>query len=193
MGLSVSSGPAAEPVSVSEAKLHLRVDQSTDDTPIGVMIVSARKYWEKILNRTFVNTTLVYTLDAFPVGTRDFIRPPRAPLGSVTSIAYVDINGSSQTWASSNYTVSTDLEPGRIGLAFNASWPTTQDVMDAVTITYVAGYGAAASNLDEDIISLVLLSVGDLYEHRSEQSEIRLEDNAAARALAWGLRVWEAV
>jgi hypothetical protein len=64
--LTTETAPAVEPVSVSEAKEHLRVDISDDDTYIGSLITAARKYCEEYLDRALVSQQLTMRMDTFP-------------------------------------------------------------------------------------------------------------------------------
>ena len=155
---------AAEIMSVAEAKSHLRVDGPDEETYIGTLVGAARQLVEEQTSRATTNQTWVMKLDQFPAC--DEIRLPRPPLVSVTSVAYVDGNGSPQTWASSNYVVATGSEPGRIRLAYNVQWPETRDQPEAVTITYVAGYGAAATAVPDPLVHAAKLILGDLYALR---------------------------
>ena len=179
--------PATEPVTLVEVKAHLRVDFGDDDGLIDSLIQAARELAEVWTWRTFVNTTYTLKLDDF----QNEMVLPRPPLGSVTSITYLDTDGNSQTLATSVYDVDTDSEPGRVTLTLNQTWPITQDVIHAVTITFVAGYGAA-SNVPETIKSAIKLLVGGMYEHREHWSEIKIETNPAVAALLWSIRVLEA-
>ena len=69
------------------------------------------------------------------------IKVPMPPLQSVSSIQYQDSNNATQTLAASNYTVDTDREPGRIVQSSTGSFPSTYPDLNAVTITFIAGYG----------------------------------------------------
>jgi len=55
----VISGPAVEPVTLSEAKDHLRVDGNDDDVVIGGMIASAREYVERIESELGVPVSVI--------------------------------------------------------------------------------------------------------------------------------------
>ncbi|MCA9312663.1 MAG: head-tail connector protein, partial [Phycisphaerales bacterium] len=84
---------------------------------------------------------------------------------SVTSIAYVDADGNNQTLDSAQYRVDTVSEPGRIELDTAYTWPTTDDRLNAVTITIVAGYASAAA-VPAEAKHLVKFVAAHWYEHR---------------------------
>lgn len=160
--LTLTSAPAAEPVSTAEAKTHMRVETSDDDTYIGTLITAARRYCEAVQKRAFITQTWKLYLDRFP----SVIRVPKPPLQSVSSIAYLDTNGDSQTLSSSVYTVDTDSEPGLIYEGYNQQWPATRDVEKAITVTFLAGYGDASTDVPAEVIHAIKLMVGHWYEHR---------------------------
>lgn len=147
--LSLVTAPSYEPISLTEAKLHLRVDHTSDDPLIASLILASREYAENFTRRRFVQQTHDLKLDAFPCG--DVIELPYPPVSSVTSIAYVDTNGDTQTWSSSNYR--TDLPAGpraqkaRIQLAYGVIWPATRDLTNAVVVRFVSGYGGTSKTI----------------------------------------------
>jgi uncharacterized phiE125 gp8 family phage protein len=159
-----TADPAEEPVSLVEAKTHLRVDHVDEDALIGSLIVAARQHVEERSGRALTTQTWVYRADAFPWAA-DAIRLPRPPLRSVTSIEYVGGDGATVTWGAANYRVDHASEPARISPAHGASWPTPQEVTNAVTITYTAGYGTAV-DVPEAIRQAMLLLIGHWYANR---------------------------
>lgn len=160
MGLRVVTSPTVEPITIAEAKTHLRVTDSGEDDRIAALIAAAREEAETITGRAFITQTWRLTLDRFPLCGP--IELPRAPLQSITSITYVDSDGASQTWA--NYRVSTNSEPGRVEPAYNEVWPTIRDVTEAATITYVAGYGDTSRDVPNGIKNALLLMVESYYD-----------------------------
>lgn len=177
--------PADEPVTVAEAKSHLNITTADDDTLIGDLIAVAREYVEGFTGRQLVTATWTWKLDAFP----EVMRPPFPPLTSTDfSIAYTDTSGDPQTVTSTVYTVDTDSEPGRIFLAHGQTWPAVRSIRNAITVTFKAGYGAAAA-VPDLFKSAIKLLLDDLYEHRGAQSELRLQDNPAVMRLLWLHRV----
>lgn len=159
------TAPAEEPVSVPEAKLHLRVDGDQEDQWIASVIAVAREHAETMLGRSLVEQTWRLSLDRFPPGR--VIRLPRPPLQAVTSVTYTAPDGSQHVLDEALYDVDTASEPGRIVLRPGASWPETATKPGAVQIVYAAGYGAAA-NVPEVFKHAILLLVGHWYEHREQ-------------------------
>jgi uncharacterized phiE125 gp8 family phage protein len=157
----VVTEPSFEPITTIEAKAHLRVEIPDDDTLIYGLIVAARKACEARLKRTLVSTTYDWHLDDWPWFP---VSIPHAPLQSITSIKYYDTNNAQQTLASSNYHVLAG-SPGRIDLIETFTLPTTYDRPDAVTIRFVAGYGAPTV-VPANVKAAMKLLVGAWYEHR---------------------------
>jgi uncharacterized phiE125 gp8 family phage protein len=167
MAVNQTSAPAVEPLSTAEAKDHLKITHSDDDTIIDSYVTAARLWCEAFIQRQLITATWELVLDAFWA---DAIPLPFPPLASVTSVQYIDTDGDSQTFSSDDYVVDTKSAPGRIYLAYNESWPTTRQVREAVTITYVAGYGASGSDVPEEIRTAIRLLTAHYYEHREGEA-----------------------
>jgi len=158
--------PAEEPLTVDEAKEHLRVDISDEDTLIGAYLTAARIHYEQAIWRPLITQTLGYRLHQWPY--TDYLLLPRPPLQSVTSIAYVDSVGGANTFAASNYNVYVNGDVGTIYLKDGSNWPsTTLQPGPSILITYVAGYGDAedVKEIDKQAIRLLL---GHFYENRED-------------------------
>lgn len=140
MGLTQSTPPTAEPVTLGELKTALQVGHSADDAPLTVILGTSRAWVENESRRQLMSATYTLTLDYFPCE----IELPRSPVQSVTSITYLDSNGTSQTLATTVYAVDTACEPPMVRLKYGQVWPTTYGIENAVTIVFVAGYSTAA-------------------------------------------------
>lgn len=167
--LTLTTAPAAEPLSTTDAKLHLRVDVSTDDAYIDTLVKAARLEVERRTGRALIDQTWTMKVPRFP-GAGYAIEIPRAPLQSVTSVAYVDAAGDSQTWASSEYSVDApDGEYAARGLIvpdYGVSYPSTQGHLFDVTIVFVAGYGGASA-VPADLVQAIRLLVAHWYDTRT--------------------------
>jgi Phage gp6-like head-tail connector protein len=196
MPIVVVTPPSEEPVSLSEAKLHLRVDASNDDTLIQSLISAVRQHAEAITWRSLCTQTLMLVMDQFPapgmnVGSANWYGPQwgttpgpltslrpegktgfeiileRGTVQSVTSIQYTDENGTAQALDPAAYKVDTYSTPARIVPAYGTTWPATRNEINAVRVTYVSGYGAATT-VPEGIKRWMLLRLGAMYENREE-------------------------
>lgn len=161
-GLVIQTQPTVEPVSLAEAKLHLRVIDDAQDDVITALIEASRIVCERYCNRAFIDTVYDLTLDEFP----DTIYLTPCPIDSVTSITYVDENGTSQTLSSALYRVDAASEPGRITPAYEQTWPSIRYITNAVTVRFKAGYGTAGTDVPETIRTAIKMTIGNFYEHR---------------------------
>jgi uncharacterized phiE125 gp8 family phage protein len=170
--LTRQTGPAVEPVTVAEAKAHLRVDTSDDDTYIGTLITAGREWCEQYLDRTLVNTQWVMRFDSFPPdGTHDIElpRPPMATAGTTTavSLTFTYENGTTATYSTASYRVDRNSTPGAVKTLYGQTWPPHLMDDNAVSVTWWAGYGAAGSSVPAAIRHAILMLVGILYEKRA--------------------------
>ncbi len=163
MSLQLLTPPEAEPVTVDEMKKQLNLDHDEDDVYLGQLILAARRYAETCLNRQLVSATWVKRFDFFPCYT---IQVPLPPLVSVTTLKYIDTGGTLQTLvANTDYEVDIRSTPGRICPAYQKQWPSTRDVMNAVELTFVAGYGEP-DDVPEEIRYGIKLLVSEMYDKR---------------------------
>lgn len=180
MPMQLITPPAGEPVTLLEAKAHLRVDFDDDDGLIQALISAARQAAETITSRQFMTARWKLVLDSFPgpslMGVpagQPFTLPGHAilihksPVLNVVNINYLDMAGVVQTMPPSSYTVDTACEPARITPVFGQIWPISLPQIGAVSVSFDAGYGDASA-VPEGIKSWIKLRVGSLYAHREE-------------------------
>ncbi len=181
----------SDPVTLAEAKQHLRIETTdTDDDALVTSLVTAATNWcQSFQGRKYVAQQVIEKYDSFP-GTDGTIVLPYPPLISVTSIQYVDTAGDTQTLSSSLYTVDTTNEPGRIVPAYSEVWPTTRGHINDVTITYQAGYGSASS-VPAPIKAAIKMMVAHLYENREQvvMGITAMEVPMGVRELLWSDRM----
>jgi len=180
MPLQIINPPTEEPVSLAEAKAHLRVDFSDDDSLITSLIIAARQAAETLTGRQLTTARWKQVLDGFPgpslMGVpagRVFTLPGHAiliakvPVQSVVSIDYLDMGSVVQTMAANTYAVDAACEPARITPVFGQIWPIALPQIGAVSVTFDAGYGPAAA-VPEGIKAWIKIRVGSLYANREE-------------------------
>lgn len=173
MTVRVITQPAVEPVSLTEMKLHLREDLSTQDTLITALIKAARQYAEAYTGRAFITQTQELTLDAFPSSGE--IEVPNPPLQLIEHIKYIDTDGALQTVSDALYQVDPYATPGLVKPAYGETWPDTRaGEYNAVQVRFSCGYveigsptGVDPTNgVPEGIKHWMKVRVAQLYEHR---------------------------
>lgn len=182
------------PLAVDEVAAHLRITDETEHPLLDTYLRVAVDYLERTTGLRLLTQTWTAVLDQgdVPSGS-DALELRGAPLASITSIAYVDTGGVSQTWVSSNYVVDTGRQPGRVYPAYLVSWPDVRDQPQAMTITYVCGWTAATA-VPRPIAHALKLLVGHWYENReattpgdSPQDVPRAYDALIAPYRQWSL------
>ena len=193
MALTLVTGPTREPVTLEEAKDHIRISttvSATEDTQLLSFISVARDYCERYQNRAYIDQTWKLVFDTWP--TSDVIEVPLPPLQSATAVNYYGTGGTSNSMTTSSYIVDTDSEPGRVALGYGEVWPgETLRPINGVTVQFICGYGSVASAVPSGVKTAIKLIVGDLYEHR-EDSDIKelIEVPYGVRALLDLERIW---
>lgn len=189
------TAPTVEPLTATEAKLHLKIDSTTDDDLISSLIIAARQYAETVTSRALITQTWDIKYDEFPREIDEAIVLPKAPIASITSVTYLDTSNVSQTWNSSNYL--TDLPSGswagfgRIRPGYQVTWPATYPVLNAVTVRIVCGYGVASA-VPDGIKAAMKLLIGHWYSNREAAvvGTTTEELPMAVNSLLWGFKAF---
>jgi len=181
MALKLITPAAALAVSLAEAKAHVRQDQSDDDSLITAMITAATEAAEQYMGaRAIMPQTWELAEEGFP---REF-HLRRVPVVSITSIKYLDFNGTEQTLDPSAYVLDNadDCTTAEVDPAYGTCWPIARYVDNSVKVRFVCGYANAAA-VPEPIKSWIKLMVGAMYANREAYSERKLEKLGFADSL----------
>lgn len=164
MAVTVTTPPAEPVLTLAEAKAHLRVDTSDEDTLITGLVAAAGARAETFLRVSLITQSLTLTGSAL----RSPICLARGPVQSITAITYTDPDGATQTLAADQYRLITSDLPEKIIPATGVVWPLTLGEPDVVAVEYVAGHGDEPGDLPADIRAALFMIVGHLYENREE-------------------------
>lgn len=162
-GLDLVTPSGVDLVALDVLKAHLHVDAPDEDTLIAVYAAAARTAAETFLKCSLLEATWRYRIDnGFPWE----IRLPIGPLLTVTGldIKYSDDAGVEQTLAPAMYRVSLG-DTGVVRPAWGQVWPSTRPELDAVRVSFRAGW-PDAGNVPKAIVAAVLLTTGHLFENR---------------------------
>jgi hypothetical protein len=177
-------GPAVEPVQLEDLKIHLRIDDKTEDDVLVGAIAQAREMIEEYLNLAMITQTWLVSYDQWPIADAqiidgrpiydvnqqpDFVELPRFPLASVTSvITYAADSTPTSAVVDDVFDVDTYSTPGRMALQSGQTWPTLGRKTNAIEIQYEAGYGAIETAVPPLLRRCVMNVAAYLYEHRGD-------------------------
>jgi uncharacterized phiE125 gp8 family phage protein len=184
----IKTKPLVEPVNLTEMKTYLRVDESEDDSLIQSLIAAATRKVEAHINRKLISQEWEIFWDRFPStsrnmwwdGTKDMaiselvsskrtMDIPFGPMQSVSSFYTYDNDNTAYLFDPANYILDNSGPFGRIALKLGSTWPTTVlRPINGIKITGIFGYGAAASDVPEDIKLAIKILVSNMYEHRGD-------------------------
>ena len=187
MPLIQTTAPGTEPVTLAEAKLHLRVDAdlTADDTLITLLIGAARRYAEMYCNRSLITQRWRLVIDSFPgpsmIGVPfgipytlpgHAILLERGRVQSVDGITYTAMDGNEATIPITDWVAETASPIARVTPRFGKIWPIPLPQIGAVKVDFTAGYGDTSAAIPEGIKHWILLRTGTLYENREEVAVI---------------------
>jgi len=162
----IVTAPTIEPVTLNQAKAHLRVTGNDDNDYIESLIQMAREVTEDLTGRAIITQTWKAFYSDWP--SDDFFKLPLPKLQSVTHVKYKGTTGTQTTWASAEYIVDTDREPGRVSLDYNESWPSATLYPNLpIEIQFICGYGATAEDVPAALKQAMLLLINHFYQARS--------------------------
>lgn len=187
MSYVLATEPTELPVSLAEAKNHLKVDTSNteDDALIFTMIRSAVDSCQDYTGLSLLTQTWRRYLDRFPGkpmewwdGVREgaltqeyrsFIELDKSPLQSVTHVKVYDDADTATTFSATNYYVDTASKPARVVLRNSAIWPATVlRAANGIEIEFITGYGSNKNAVPHSIRLGILQHLTALYEHRGD-------------------------
>lgn len=158
----VTEAPETEPLTLDEAKAHLKVDSSDEDAYITLLLKASRKMCETYAGLSFATQTRQVKLDSFPCGS---IILPYGPVQSVESMIYIDPDGvETELFVDDDFLI--DLSNGLTRVSpVGTNWPTADNINGAITIEYISGY----DDIPEEAKVAILLTLASLYENRQDE------------------------
>ena len=179
MALVLTGGPLAEPISVADAKTHLRIDGSAEDILIASLILTSRLHIEAALGLSLITQFWQLQLNDWPDG--NAISLPLQPVSAITAVRTLAADGTITTLSPADTILDTGPPPRVVRTG--PSWPRVTAAANGITISFVAGFGPSATNVPAPIRQAMLLLVAHWYEHR-DPIEIGEPDTAIPKAVS---------
>jgi uncharacterized phiE125 gp8 family phage protein len=174
----LTSPPAIEPVTLAEAKAHLRVGHADDDAIIGTLIVSARRHLEAKTGLAMISQGWSTFRDDWPEGR--VVELAIAPLIAVGGVKTYDEDNVATVVDPSAYFVDAVSRPARLLLRGTQAWARPGRIGNGIEIAFTAGFGAAAANVPEELRRAILQLAAHWYAERGDAREDELPLTVAA-------------
>lgn len=166
MSLQLITPPLIEPVTLADAKLHLKVDTSDDDALIARLITAARASAEWHTGRALNTQGWILWLDCWPQC--GVIEIPLSPLQRVSTVTAYSPDGSATVLDPATYQVDAASTPARLALKSTVLPPSNLRAINSVAVAFTAGYGDDADDVPAGFRAATLKLIAFLYEHRGE-------------------------
>jgi uncharacterized phiE125 gp8 family phage protein len=163
MSLVLTSAPALEPVTVPEAKAHLRIDATHEDTLIASLILTSRLHVETALGLALITQSWRLLLDRWPLE-KDLELPLR-PLQTIEAVRVLPAEGAPALIDEAAYIADPVSVPPRL-VRTGVIWPQPGRVANGIEIDFTAGYGPSAADVPPPIRQALLLLIAYWYERR---------------------------
>jgi uncharacterized phiE125 gp8 family phage protein len=155
--------PAAEPVTLAEAKEFLRLSHDDDDATVAALIAAARGQVEARTRRALITQGWRLTRDVWPASGAIPILP--VPLQAVTAVDVYGADGLLRMLDVDAFAVDAAAAPALLQFA-KAAPPAPGRPYGGIEIDIVAGYGDEADAVPQPLRQAVRLLVAHWYENR---------------------------
>ena len=179
MPVILRAAPSIEPVSLAEAKTHLRLDDSAEDGAIAALISAARLHIERCYGLALISQAWTLALDRWPRSPE--IALPIWPVTAVETVKVIGEEGDAFLIDEAHYVASLAPRPATLVRRPDRRWPSPGRPAGGIEIEFAAGFGPSAGDVPQPIRQAVKLYVGHLYENRDGLSQARVP--AALEAL----------
>jgi len=160
-------GPAAEPLTLAEAKAFLRIDHTEEDGVIAMLLTAARQMVESATGRILLWQTWRVTLDAWPAS--GVLLAPLSPVSALLAARVHGADGAVLPLAPDLFTVAADRTPALIAMD-PARLPAPGRMRGGIELDLRLGYGASAEAVPGDLRHAVRLLLAHFFEHRDERA-----------------------
>lgn len=176
------------PISLDDAKLHMRVDSNDENAVIENLIKSAVEAFETATSYAILTQTWMLTFDVWPAAdqtdgwwdgvkvgaignlTSGHVDIDKAPFVSVEKVETINDDGNFDTWDSANYYFIKNMKFGQL-FADEVNFPTPARDRAGIKITFKVGH-ATEAQVPYLIKNALLQLVEHWYEKKSEDTPL---------------------
>ena len=166
MPLIQTSPPAAEPLTLADAKAHLRISHADDDDYISKLIMAARRAIEQRTGLRLITQGWSLFVDAWPASPALSLQ--LAPLQAVDDVIAYGEDDAPSTFDAAHYYLDAASHPARVVLRDGRTPPRGGRPINAIEVRFTAGFGASPTDVPGDLRQALLLTIAHWFDHRGE-------------------------
>ncbi len=156
------TGPAAEPITLAEAKQFLRVEHDDDDDVIAALIAGSRIHVETQTRRALITQSWRLARDAWPDCGWLAVLP--VPLRTLDAARVYRLDGSTLALDVAAFAIDKIAAPARLAFTRGAL-PAPERPIAGIEVDVTSGYGDA-DDVPEPLRQAIRLLVAHWYENR---------------------------
>ena len=168
MGAILMQAPASEPVSLAEARAHLRIVGNDDDALLAALITAARRVVEARTGLCMIAQTWMCFRDAWPKD--GVIELPVAPLLALEEVGVYGEDDEKAVIDEAHYLVDAAARPARVMLRGSRLWPPPGRAVNGIGIRVRAGFGPLAEDVPQPLRQAVLMLVAHFFAQRGDEA-----------------------
>lgn len=168
MAAALLVAPAGEPLSLAEAKAHLRIAHAEDDQLVTSLITAARRVVEARTGLSLIAQDWMCWRDDWPE--EGVIELPVAPLRAVEEVGVYGEDGTKAVIDPAHYIVDAASRPPRVLLRGSRVWPVPGRAVNGIGIRAEAGFGTTAQDVPQPLRDAMKLLVAHFYAQRGDEA-----------------------
>jgi len=168
----LTTPPAVEPVSLAEAKAHLRIGHADEDAMISGLIIAARRHAEAHTGLALISQGWSHFRDDWPEG--GVVELPLSPLIAVTQVKTWGEDDVAAIIDPAHYYTDWISRPARLLLRGSRVWARPGRIGNGIEILLTVGFGATAADVPAELRQAILDLVAHWHAQRGDEAETGL-------------------
>ena len=161
MTYTITNPPGAEPVTLAEAKAHLRIDHADEDDLILSLIRATREHLERETGLCLLTQSLRLYLDDWP--DKGIVTLSRGPVRTIEAVTVYDHEGAPVAVPLAGHLLDGAARPARLWLK---DPPLPGRPLNGIEIDFTAGFGETGADVPGALTRAMLLHIGYVYAFR---------------------------
>lgn len=155
------AAPAREPVTLAEAKAHMRLDEDNEDAFITALISIARCHLEHTTGLALMSQAFRLYLDRWPAD--GVVRIARGPVLTIDAVTVYDGEGVAQAVPLAGHGLDGRARPARFCLPHP---PAPGRAMNGIEIDFTAGFGETGADVPDELKRALMMHVALMFAYR---------------------------